>query len=170
MINGCTLEALYQKLEEGNLPPKVCQSLGGWQARWRSSPATFSSSLSLQSTKYTQEVERAKKAQKEDFPNGIPECGTDALRFGLLAYTVQGRDVNLDIQRLVGYRNFCNKLWNATRFALTYVTDLVSACLPLSVAGDLDSVSQSASRIDIHASAAYPCIVRYLPLTFQCRY
>lgn len=64
------------------------------------------------------EVEKAKKGQTADFPNGIPECGADALRFGLLAYTQQGRDINLDINRLVGYRNFCNKLWNATRFAL----------------------------------------------------
>jgi valyl-tRNA synthetase len=45
------------------------------------------------------------------------------LRFGLLAYTVQGRDVNLDIKRVVGYRQFCNKLWNAVKFALTYLTD-----------------------------------------------
>lgn len=66
-------------------------------------------------------MERAKLAQKNDFPDGLPECGTDALRFGLLAYTVQGRDVNLDIKRIVGYRQFCNKLWNAVRFALTYV-------------------------------------------------
>lgn len=65
------------------------------------------------------EVEKAKKGQQADFPNGIPECGADALRFGLLAYTQQGRDINLDINRLVGYRNFCNKLWNATRFAMT---------------------------------------------------
>lgn len=61
--------------------------------------------------------------QKQDFPTGIPECGADALRFGLLAYTVQGRDVNLDIQRVVGYRQFCNKIWNAVKFALTYVSD-----------------------------------------------
>jgi valyl-tRNA synthetase len=69
------------------------------------------------------EVEKCKKDQTADFPDGIPECGSDALRFGLLAYTVQGRDVNLDIKRVVGYRNFCNKLWNATRFALEYVSD-----------------------------------------------
>ena len=53
------------------------------------------------------------------FPDGIPECGADALRFGLLAYTAQGRDVNLDVARVVGYKHFCNKLWNAVRFALT---------------------------------------------------
>ena len=67
----------------------------------------------------------AKKAQEADFPNGIPECGADALRFGLLAYTVQGRDVNLDLGRVVGYRQFCNKQWNAVRFALTYIADFV---------------------------------------------
>jgi len=69
------------------------------------------------------EVAKAKKDQQKDFPDGIPECGSDALRFGLLAYTVQGRDVNLDIKRVVGYRQFCNKLWNATRFALQFVSD-----------------------------------------------
>lgn len=65
-----------------------------------------------------QEIERAIKGQKADFPNGIPECGTDALRYGLLAYTVQGRDINLDIKRIEGYRNFCNKLWNAIKFTI----------------------------------------------------
>lgn len=69
------------------------------------------------------EVAKAKKDQSADFPDGIPECGSDALRFGLLAYTVQGRDINLDIKRVVGYRQFCNKLWNATRFALQFVSD-----------------------------------------------
>lgn len=69
------------------------------------------------------EVAKAKKDQAADFPDGIPECGSDALRFGLLAYTVQGRDINLDIKRVVGYRQFCNKLWNATRFALQFLAD-----------------------------------------------
>ncbi|XP_070532577.1 valine--tRNA ligase-like [Ptychodera flava] len=64
------------------------------------------------------EIDKAKRGQKDDYPNGIPECGTDALRFALCAYTSQGRDINLDVLRVQGYRHFCNKLWNATKFAL----------------------------------------------------
>uniref|UniRef100_A0A8C4NNL4 valine--tRNA ligase n=1 Tax=Eptatretus burgeri TaxID=7764 RepID=A0A8C4NNL4_EPTBU len=64
------------------------------------------------------EVERAKQGQKADYPDGIPECGTDALRFALCAYTTQGRDINLDVNRILGYRHFCNKLWNAAKFSL----------------------------------------------------
>ena len=71
------------------------------------------------------EVAKAKAAHTEDFPEGIPRCGTDALRIGLLAYTVQGRDINLDIKRVVGYRSFCNKLWNAVRFMLGSFGDFV---------------------------------------------
>ncbi|XP_069705538.1 valine--tRNA ligase isoform X2 [Periplaneta americana] len=67
------------------------------------------------------EIEKAKEGQKQDYPNGIPECGTDALRFALCAYIKQGHDINLDILRVQGYRFFCNKLWNATRFALMYL-------------------------------------------------
>lgn len=68
------------------------------------------------------EFERAKAGQKQDYPNGIPECGTDAMRFALCAYLSQARDINLDILRVQGYRFFCNKLWNATKFALMYFT------------------------------------------------
>ncbi|KAG0328991.1 hypothetical protein BGZ99_003855 [Dissophora globulifera] len=64
------------------------------------------------------EIAKAEQGQKMDFPNGIPECGTDALRFCLGAYSAFGRDINLDILRVDGYRKFCNKLWNATRFTL----------------------------------------------------
>uniref|UniRef100_A0A4W4E5E8 Valine--tRNA ligase n=1 Tax=Electrophorus electricus TaxID=8005 RepID=A0A4W4E5E8_ELEEL len=64
------------------------------------------------------ETEKAKQGQKSDYPGGIPECGTDALRFALCAYTSQGRDINLDVNRILGYRHFCNKLWNAVKFAM----------------------------------------------------
>lgn len=88
VINGITLEGLYQQLYDSNLDPK--------------------------------EIDKAKAGQKQDFPNGIPECGTDAMRFALCSYLTQARDINLDILRVQGYRFFCNKLWNATKFALLY--------------------------------------------------
>lgn len=68
------------------------------------------------------EVEKAKQGQKRDYPNGIPECGTDALRFALCACMTHGRDINLDVLRVQGYRFFCNKVWNAVKFALHYWT------------------------------------------------
>ncbi|KAL3156713.1 hypothetical protein ABBQ38_000987 [Trebouxia sp. C0009 RCD-2024] len=65
-----------------------------------------------------EEVKKATAGQQRDFPDGIEECGTDALRFALVAYTSQGRDINLDIKRVVAYRHWCNKLWNAIKFAM----------------------------------------------------
>ncbi|KAM7470344.1 hypothetical protein LguiA_008527 [Lonicera macranthoides] len=69
------------------------------------------------------ELKVAKEGQVKDFPNGIPECGTDALRFSLVSYTAQSDKINLDIQRVVGYRQWCNKLWNAIRFAMSKLGD-----------------------------------------------
>lgn len=69
------------------------------------------------------EIKKAIELQKKEFPKGIPECGTDALRFGLLTYLKQGRNVNLDINRIIGYRHFCNKLWNCVKFFLKTIPD-----------------------------------------------
>ncbi|CAH8349891.1 unnamed protein product [Eruca vesicaria subsp. sativa] len=91
VIEGATLDALRERLEEGNLDKK--------------------------------EVETAKEEKRLDFPDGIPECGVDALRFALVSYTAQSEKINLDIKRVVGYRQWCNKLWNAVRFALIRLGD-----------------------------------------------
>ncbi|KAG0667750.1 valine--tRNA ligase [Maudiozyma exigua] len=88
VINGASLKSLQDKLASGNLDRR--------------------------------EIKIATKGLKRSYPNGIPQCGTDALRFALCSYTSNdnANDINLDIKKVETYRKFCNKLYQATNFAL----------------------------------------------------
>ena len=95
VINGASLKSLQQKLTTGNLDPR--------------------------------EIKIATKGLKKSYPNGIPQCGTDALRFALCSYTGNdnANDINLDIKKVETYRKFCNKMYQATNFALMNVGDKI---------------------------------------------
>ncbi|PWA48664.1 Aminoacyl-tRNA synthetase, class 1a, anticodon-binding [Artemisia annua] len=107
VIQGITLEDLQDKHKNSNLDPA--------------------------------KVDIAKQAQRDDFPNGIQQCGTDALRFSLISdqdlkqivpletvntNSIKESDkINLDVKRVYGYRKWCNKIWHATRFAISKLGD-----------------------------------------------
>ncbi|KAH6094581.1 valine--tRNA (Val) ligase [Parastagonospora nodorum] len=70
------------------------------------------------------ELKSAEKYQKTSFPQGIPECGADALRMSLVGYTTGGGDISFDVNVIHGYRRFCNKIYQATKYVLGRFGDL----------------------------------------------
>ena len=114
--------------------------------------------------------ETIEKRTRKQFPNGIPGFGADALRFTFAGLATQGRTLNFDLNRCEGYRNFCNKLWNATRFVLLNVTQTTTTAgerysfidrwinSRLQECAEEMATALAAYRFDVAARAIYQCV------------
>ncbi|KAL5011472.1 hypothetical protein ScPMuIL_010023 [Solemya velum] len=69
------------------------------------------------------EIEKAKAGQREQFPEGIRECGTDALRFTLCSYNIKAHEISMDVGHVTSNRHFCNKIWQAFKFVQNHLGD-----------------------------------------------
>ena len=109
---------------------------------------------------------RIEAATRKQFPHGIPAFGADALRFTFASLATTGRDIRFDLGRIEGYKNFCNKLWNASRYVLINTEDLDKGKSKLSTADrwirarlhrTIDAVHQhfAVYRLDLAAQAMY---------------
>ena len=106
---------------------------------------------------------------KKEFPNGIPDFGTDALRFNFAIQASTGRDIRIDLRRVEGYRNFCNKIWNASRFIKKNTNDFelldindanghaIDQWIQSKFAGTIDEIERQFNqyRFDLAATAMY---------------
>ena len=109
---------------------------------------------------------KIEKATRKQFPNGIDAYGCDALRFTFAALATTGRDIRFDLGRIEGYKNFCNKIWNASRYVLMNTENMSSGHVELSAADlwirdrfdqTVTSVHENfaAYRLDLAAQAIY---------------
>lgn len=111
--------------------------------------------------------ERILNKTRQQFPEGIPAYGADALRFAFLAMASNNRDIRFDLKRIESYRNFCNKLWNAARYVLmnrtneTLAADLSGEPVDLWIQSRMETLAQeladrfSGHRFDLAAKALY---------------